>query len=556
MATRKVKISIAACVLAFSAAAVLGGCSSTDTGAAPKVSGAHDLDCITNTTVDLLDGVAALDDEDGDITPQMTITTAPEVEVTDGYAVFPSEGSYRVTYAVEDSDGNTASTTAIVTATDRETYKDFVSVNGFRGAAYGGASLTKNGMYNGVYLITATGCEIAEDLRLTRTYSLITGIEYTFTYTYNSTAGGKAYIYANGEPAGEAMIYEGDNSVSFTYTATGDSSSEDVEISLYLGAISSDITFNLQSASFGHAQEAGNVTLLDDFTFTSSNCIERFDGTSGSVSIGAENASATLSITSTGDDLWRGGMFIQTSITTTANTQYTVGFDIISTQANTFEVKIQENQWDETQYALVTCTDGQTTQQHYDSTFTATSSNAGALWLYVQSGTAVNEITISNLTVSAYMSAGNVEESVELKDFEGSNEDGSFTLETNAGSFKYTVPEFSDTDWHQQVTSPEFYVSGSGSNYVITFKAKATKPVVTVFAAPVYGGWDPTLAWQRITITEDEQDFAIWCSDSGGNTNYLVWQFGSSANVAYKNVTIEVSDIKICYRNATLDDFD
>ena len=55
--------SVAAAVLAATAAGCAG-----QTNSLPEVDGAHDIDCIVDTTVDLLDGVAALDYEDGDIT--------------------------------------------------------------------------------------------------------------------------------------------------------------------------------------------------------------------------------------------------------------------------------------------------------------------------------------------------------------------------------------------------------------------------------------------------------------------------------------------------------
>lgn len=540
----------------IAAVSALGGCSSDTAGASPEVDGAHDIDCVTNSSVDLLDGVAALDDEDGDITPDMVITIAPNVEVTNGYATFEEEGSYRVTYSVTDSDGNTASDTAIITAVERETYLDFVSVNGFRGVASGGASLTRNGMYDGVYYIEATGCEIAEDVQLTRTFTLTNDIQYTFTYEFNSSAGGRAYVYADGAMIKEFMAVEGDNSVTFTYTASGDGDSSDVEISFLIGGLGEYITFNLQSAGYGYPQEAGTVDLLDGFAFDSNNVIARFDGTSGNAYASDDGTVATLEITTVteySDGIWRGGMFINTGITTSAGTEYTISFDIVSAQANEFEVVIQRDQWNETKYETVSISDA-TAAQSITKKFTPASSSAGDLWIYVQSGTAINTITISNLKILATYDGGVQTENIALNDFTASNSEGyEGYLTTSGGSFIYEVPEFSSTDWHQQVISPEFYVSGSGSNYVITFKAKATKTISVVFAAPVYGGWDPTLAWSRINITEEEQEFVIWCSDNGGNTNYLVWQFGATANLAYKNVTIEISDIKVCYKNNDLD---
>ena len=106
----------------------------------------------------------------------------------------------------------------------------------------------------------------------------------------------------------------------------------------------------------------------------------------------------------------------------------------------------------------------------------------------------------------------------------------------------------------QKVTSPIFYINGSGSNYIISFKAKASKPTEVVFAGPVAGGWDPTWLWTRFTITEDERIYTFVGSNAGGDRfNEFVWQFGSSNNQRYSNVSITISDIKISYKNSEYD---
>ena len=115
MKKNTIKIAIVITVSALLLAFVLIGCEEETVNAAPQVDGAHDFDCIVDTPVDLLDGVAALDDEDGDITPDMAITITPEAELRDnGYAVFPEEGNYRVTYTATDSTGRSTSESVIV----------------------------------------------------------------------------------------------------------------------------------------------------------------------------------------------------------------------------------------------------------------------------------------------------------------------------------------------------------------------------------------------------------------------------------------------------------
>lgn len=526
------------------------GCNNQPKNSAPKIEGAHDIDCVVNSVVDLLDGVVALDTEDGDITPSMNIEIFPHVEVTDGYAVFNKEGDYKVVYTACDSVGQTYSKSATVSAVDRQTYLDFKQVGGFNAVVGGGASLTQNGMYDGIYKINAVGGEIAEDVQLVRTYALNNGTAYTFEYGYELNVGGRAYVAASGNRIAEVWLEQGENTLTFSYTPTGEDNAGSVEIALLFGGLGEEINFTLKSARYSCTQSEGETNLLEGFALNSASCLPRFDGTAGNVT--TNDGGATLSVTATGDAAWRGGMFINTGLNLQSGVEYTVSFDVTAVNGSPFEVAIQRGQWDEYKYST----------QYYENVSDTVSRSVsvipdgntqGALWLYVQSGNYINQITLSNLKVTTYVNGERVE-NIELKDFTSSQAEGyGGELKTYGGSFCYTVESFSSTDWHQQVIGPEFYLSGSGLNYVITFTAKATKATEVVFAVPVYGGWDPTLAWQRITITEKEQSFAIWCSDNGGNTNYLVWQFGSPANVVNSNVTIEIKDIKICYKDSQLD---
>lgn len=549
MKNRAIKF-IAASAAAVVLSATVAGCSG-ESNSLPKVDGAHDIDCIINTSVDLLDGVVALDREDGDITPAMQITVFPQAKVENGYAVFPEVGEYSVTYTAEDSSGGVSEKTVIVNAIARTSYFDFRTVSGFRGYASGGAQLTKNGMYDGVYLVEGSGAQVAEDIALTRTYSLDNGYNYTFTYNYSSSIGGRAYVLADGLRAAEVYIEEGEGSFSFTYLPRGNGSVSETEISLLLGNLG-EVTFNLKSASYQRPRGETMEDLTADFSFNG-RVISRFDGTSGNSFAGEGGATAVLEMRQASGEIWRGGMFINTGIVTEAGQTYGVSFDVSAINDCPFEVVIQRDQFDEKKY-VTEYLSGATQSKHVSDTFTPTAENAGALWIYVQSGNAVNDITLRNLSITVARS-GDKTENIVMKDFVLSDSDGrGSTMTTADGGFTVNIPTFADTDWKQQVASPEFYVSGSGENFIITFRAKATKPVVCVFAAPLYGGWDPTFAWQRITITEQEQVFSVWCSEAGGNRyNNFVWQFGSTVNQRYSDVTIEITDIEISYKNNTLD---
>ena len=553
MKKRAIKI-ISAAVAAATLASTAAGCAG-QTNSLPEVDGAHDIDCIVNTTVDLLEGVAALDYEDGDITPDMQITVTPEARVENGYAVFPEEGEYTVTYSVEDSAGGSSEETVLVNAIERETYADFKTVGGFRGTVSGGATLTRNGMYDGVYIVEADGGVVAEDIALTRTYTLDNGYNYTFTYNYNSSAAGRAYVLADGARAAEVSVSEGDGTLTFNYIPHGAGKTSEVEISLLLGNLGS-VCFNLKSAAYMRPRGTETEDLTAGFTFNG-RVEHRADGTTGNAFAGECGATAVLEMRSVCESdpggIWRGGMFINTGIVTEPGQEYELSFDVSAINDSPFEVVIQRDKFNESKYHTEYIS-GATAAQHRSVKFTPVAENAGDLYLYVQSGNAVNDITMRNLKITV-VRTGDKTENIALKDFVLTDSEGrGSTMTTAGGGFTLNIPSFADTDWEQQVTSPEFYLSGSGENYIITFRAKATASVTCVFAAPLYGGWDPTLAWQRITITEDEQTFSVWCSDAGGNRyNNLVWQFGAVANQRHSDVDIVITDIQICYKNNTLD---
>jgi len=540
------------------AALTLAGCASapTVTNKAPSVVGVKDVQCMVNSTVDFLDGVAALDNEDGDITPELEITVTPQVEVKDGYAYFTEVGEYTVNYKVCDSEGRTAQKRAYVDVVDRETYKTFAMPEGFSAEVYGTASIEKCGMENGAFKLEAKGGEIAEDVILTRTYAVKTGIPYTFRYTVKSDCAGKIKVMADGGDCAEIAVKEGDNVLSFTHTAKkiDDKDERDVKIDMCLGYLG-EAKWVVQSVECEYPQEEGKlVELAEDFNFAG-RVVPRIDNDNGNNNLvgnaWSENggAAARLEINDTCDDIWRGGMFINTGITLRAGVTYTVSFNVERRDEKDYEVVIQRGQWDEHKFITLPTPVGEVTQE-----ITPDESSAGALWIYVQSGTQTNQITLSNLRVKERLGATG-KDAFTIQDFtEFHNDKFKSTLSTGNGGFTYDIENFSAIDNEHTVTSPSFFIAGSGGNYVITFKAKASAPIEMIVAAPVYGGWDPTLMWSRVNLSEEEAIYTFFCNGSASDRLYtIVWQFGSGNNQKYNNVKIEISDIKVSLKNRELD---
>ena len=540
-------------------AATLAGCASDEAetvNEAPEIDGAHEIECLVNTRVDLLDGVAALDAEDGDITADMKMSIRPSVGIQDGYAVFPEQGTYNLTYTAKDAQGLSATETVIINVTDRELYHDFVSAGGFSCQTGGNAQLEIYGPRDGIYRVKATGAEVAEDVQLVREFDLVSGGVHTFTYHYYSYSAGRVTLTADGYPFAVADIYKGEHYLTFEYVPYSEEATVTSDIAMCIGGAAQDgvVNFMLFSVDFtypGSMVEEGEQ-LSDSFAFSTegdentATLQGRFDGTEGTA-VTEDGSSATLNITSAGDAAWRGGMFINTGVNILTGATYTVSFDLVTANASPVSISVQNNKWNEYKYADRTEENLTGGGRRLSYEFSTDSSHEGVLWLYIQSGNYVNTVTLSDLSVTA-IPGGSVTENILLEDFTHSEKNGyTGSLSTADGGFTYILDEVSSKDDDQMVNSPRFKISGSSKNYVVSFVAKASAPVEIIFASPKYGGWDPTWFWQRLTLSQEEQLYTVefYNDINSFDYYYLTWQFGSAANSGLTDVKIEIKDIKI-----------
>ena len=523
------------------AVALFTACSGEPVNQGPELRGVKDVTCLANTTVDLLDGVAALDVEDGDITPDLKITVTPEVDVENGYATFTQAGEYEVRYEVYDSLGKLARTTVSATVKEREVYSDNTLTNGFSVRTGGGVKVVNNGLNGSVYAFNATGCEIAEDLQLTRTYALITGVEYTFKYFFECNGYGRMKVAADGKAIKELNLNAGDRELQFTYslplsqTADGEAATDTVEIALWLGGLGENLQFSLSKAETAYWREDGESELAENFNF-GDKIINR-DGKAQAVYASEDGKSATLEVTQPTGVIWQVGMFINTGIRLEAGDEYTISFDIDSKLGNDYQICIQKHQWNEEGMRIL-----ESPQGHVSETVTATEVFSGDLWLFIRSGVNQNNITISDFSVKVKKS-GYKTQSYSI----GQVYSNSGSARCEYGKIVYEIGAFG-SDWgNNELGTPSFELSGAAGNFVITFTAKATSPVSCVFAASLADRWD-TFVWKQLKLSTEQQTYSIRCDDKGVEGLYkFIWQFGTSSNAIYGNVTVEISDIKICY---------
>lgn len=534
------------------ALAMVSGCAAKEANLTPELRGVNDKTCLLDTRVDLLEGVSALDAEDGDITPNLEINITPSVEVENGYATFTKAGSYEVVYSVSDSKGKSVQTTSYVTAVGREVYMSNVHTNGFSLSAGGGAEIAQEGLHGDAYAFNFGGAEIAEDIKLTRTFSLVCGVEYTFKYVLESNRAGRIKAAVEGKPVAELKVTEGENSLTFTHTtpprATDDESeipTDVVTVELWLGGLEGDVQCSLKRVETQYEEaEGGNVELMNNFIFNEHNVINR-DNNAHEVGLGDDKKSAYIEVTEPMANIWDQLMFIDTGVNMTSGTEYTVSFTVDSANDNPYEVFIMHDQWNEDGAKKYFNPKGEVS-----CTFTAGGGFSGTLWLQARSGTHANKITVSNISVKRKTGGLKVEtfgfEPVGVK-----SDVGTGTVKTEYGKIIYTQTAFG-TDWGQnQITGSAFEFSGAAENYVITFKAKATRTVACVFAANTESGWN-TFAWERIYIPTEECVFTIRCNEKslGGRYRFL-WQFGTAENSFGEETTVEIYDIEICNNGET-----
>ena len=520
-------------------AVTLSACSGAAVNQGPELRGVNNITCLADTAVDLLDGVAALDLEDGDITPALQITVTPEVSVENGYAVFPKAGEYEVCYEIRDSLGKLARTTVSATVTEREVYADNLLTNGFALKADENVTVLANGLNGGAFAFKVSGQEIAENVQLTRTYALNTGVEYTFKYYFESSVAGRIKIAANGKAFTEAQVSAGGNELQFVYTAEGADETETVEIALWLGGLEGGFEISLTKSETQIYMQGNNlVEKLENFSFDGK-ILDRFDGTEGNVGTVDNGKGVFVEITKASDATWRGGVFVNTGLAIGAGAKYTVSYDIEAENNGAFEVILQNKQWGANE-SHKTYTAGR-------NEFDVTVPENGTLWIYIASGANVNKLTLKNLSVKEHKS-GYITESFAVGNVYANNfGGGSGSAKCEYGKIIYEINTFG-SDWGQnELGTPSFALNGAAGNFVITFKAKASSPVSCVFAASVADYWD-TFVWKQLKLSVSEQTYSIRCDDKAVEGNYkFLWQFGTSANAVFSGATVEISDIKICY---------
>ena len=131
--------------------------------------------------------------------------------------------------------------------------------------------------------------------------------------------------------------------------------------------------------------------------------ITRFDDEGGTIELAANSwvpegkeYEAHGEVTKACSDVWRAGMFINTGIAFETGKSYAVSLEIGKKNDLAFEFILQNDQWSDVDHRY----DFHTEAGHYEKTVTVADGMSGSLWILVQFGNTVNEITVSDITVA------------------------------------------------------------------------------------------------------------------------------------------------------------
>lgn len=575
----------------------------------PEISGAQDLTVEAGSQFNALEGIAASDNEDGDLTSKIVIESTPSLNFSNGSATPDKAGSYELTYKVTDSGGLTAEAYATLTVTKQTgeavSYKEFdfttaqtVDSKGWTAEITDGVD-AKGELKNGAYVfdITSPG-SMDQDIKLIKSGVSLKAASYKVKVWAKSTASTYAHFLANNEDGGgnlggvyNAVIGEEIAPIELNFDADNDCSAELV---LTLGKITpnpdnpSDTTpenFTVTIDKIEFYEISGNETnnaLYTQNSFTDgSAAVSAGDGAAASVSFDG-TADFKIDAYPTEGGVWsiKADMALP-DISIEEGVKYYYSFTVKSTNAQSGECLIESaSQSDAARVNFDGLSLNAGEETVISGKFTADKAVSDPV-IRMQigapsDGVTSNEIVVTNVefgkvegdlqtdktiySFSPYGKGTANETNADLPwlTFNGTDEDnekGVGTIWSENGSLFYRIDQGGNVDWHNKLVcgyNENPLVLAADSYYVVEIKAKASKNVSCGFFLNPLGSWDPRIS-ERINFTTEEQTFTFETTDTFfTDMNFeMLFQFGSEETAALGEVTVEITDINILQKSVS-----
>ena len=601
---RKALALVLSLVMILSLAAC-GGDSGENTP--PQITGVMDQMVEAGSEFNALEGVAASDAEDGDITAKISIDATPALTFKNGKVTPEKAGSYELVYSVTDQSGEIAEAYATLTVTkqtgDAEVYMDFdfsdqaVDSKGWIAKVAEGVAATgelKQGAY--VFDITNPGNGDG-DIQLTLEGLAVKAADYKVKVWAKSTANTYAHILARDENAEGWSTFGGAYNLvigqeiaalELNFTAADNGSAE---LMINLGKITPNpenpddttpenftVTIDKIEVYEITGNETQNPIFTNDFSAPADNAIVVSAGDGAAASAAYENGAAKVIIDAypTEGGIWSIKADIALpGVTIEQGQKYFYSFKVNAANSQNGECLVEsETLFHEARAHFNSLAAPAGEETVVTGTFTAESAIFDpVIRLQIGSpadGVFANDILIDDVqfckvegdkevhkTIYAFTpfgpnTANYGNSAYPWQTFNGTDEDndrGVGTIWTEGGSLFYRIDQGGVTDWHNKL------ICGYGDNplvlaadryYIIEITAKADKNVSCGFFLNPLGGWDPRVS-ESMDITTEEQTFVFETTDTFfTDMNFeILFQFGSEATAALGDVTIEFSDIVI-----------
>ena len=339
-------------IVALSALLALGLASCSDDRTpkdevAPEISGNQDKVCTVDEEVNLLAGLSAIDDVDGDITENIQVTLIPSLDVTNGRVTPTETGDYEVQYKVSDQAGNVAEAFATLTVNphlaEKTKYLEYsfngLADNPFSTWAFEGLTVEES-ISKGNYKVSGTTDNEAWHVKFLGEVATTANADYEVIYEFNSDVEGNVTFEANDLPANKTVaITKGYNKLSFKFTAG--EAKESQGYCLQLGALEA---FNLEFSKIEVIETIGVdvwASVVDGLDYTQDGVVSSVFDNNSEGNVTTAQDSATMNITRGSDEngVWQTKLFVATGVDLEANVKYKVSLDLEAENAiDDFEI--------------------------------------------------------------------------------------------------------------------------------------------------------------------------------------------------------------------------
>lgn len=601
---RNIVAAIVSFALVISTAACGGKKENTD----PELTGVSDRTIEAGSEFNAMEGVAASDAEDGDLTAKIVIDSTPQLNFKNGKAVPEKAGSYELTYSVTDKDGATVNAYATLTVTKQTSeavvYKKFdfnaeqaVDSRGWTAKVADGIAATgelKRGAY--VFDITSPGNGDG-DIQLVKSGVTLKPADYKVKIWAKSTKNTYAHLIARDENAEGWVTFGGAFNVvigpeiaplelNFTVGEEGSA-----ELMLNLGKIMPNpdnpsdttpenftVTIDKIELYEMSGEETKNPVYTNDFASASDGAVavSAGDGAVSQVSVADGAANVNISSYPTEGGVWSIKADIALpNVAIEAGKKYYYSFKLHARNAQSGECLVESASLaDANRVHFNGFSVGAGEEIEVNGIFTAEGAVADpVIRLQIgnpSDGVLENHLVIDDVvfgkvegdletvkTMDAFTSFGKGTANAANPDypfstFNGTDEEhekGVGTIWTENGSLFYRIDQAGTTDWLNKLTcgyTDNPLVLASDSYYTVEITAKADKNVSCAFFLNPLGSWDPRLS-ERMDITTTEQTFSFTTTDTfiTDMDFEMLFQFGSEETAKLGDVTIEISDITI-----------